>query len=250
MSNLPPVLAAWVARHVGARVTVERATRLGGPTGPWRLELGNATHALVVLRDGEPSSDAERARLGIEVTALEVAERLGVPAPRVLGFDLSGAEASRLAVLTSHVSGESRIPFRASSARLREIGRAAAALSRQPLGADDIARLPHRLTPLADLDFAGARMRGDTRDLMRMADEYLAHRRHPVGTSALVHGDCWNGNTLWRDERFCGFVDWDAAGHDPAGLDLGNLRFDAALLFGPDAPPRSPLVGLRWTVPR
>ena len=48
----------------------------------------------------------------------------------------------------------------------------------------------------------------------------------------LVHGDLWQGNTLWSGERCVGLVDWDAAGVGHPGIDLGTLRLDAAILFG------------------
>jgi aminoglycoside phosphotransferase (APT) family kinase protein len=48
----------------------------------------------------------------------------------------------------------------------------------------------------------------------------------------LVHGDLWQGNTLWTGEACVGMVDWDAAGVGHPGIDLGTLRLDAAIMFG------------------
>jgi aminoglycoside phosphotransferase (APT) family kinase protein len=48
----------------------------------------------------------------------------------------------------------------------------------------------------------------------------------------LVHGDLWQGNTLWTGESCVGMVDWDAAGVGHPGIDLGTLRLDAAIMFG------------------
>ena len=41
---------------------------------------------------------------------------------------------------------------------------------------------------------------------------------------ALVHGDCWQGNSLWVGDELRGFIDWDAAGTGSPGIDLGTMR--------------------------
>jgi aminoglycoside phosphotransferase (APT) family kinase protein len=58
----------------------------------------------------------------------------------------------------------------------------------------------------------------------------------PGGATVLVHGDLWQGNTIWSGEVCTGVIDWDAAGAGSPGIDLGTLRLDAALYFGLDAP--------------
>lgn len=51
----------------------------------------------------------------------------------------------------------------------------------------------------------------------------------------LVHGDLWQGNTLWNGDSCSGLVDWDAAGAGSPGIDLRTLRSDAVLFFGSSA---------------
>jgi len=57
----------------------------------------------------------------------------------------------------------------------------------------------------------------------------------PETRPVFVHGDLWQGNTLWQDGRLTGIVDWDMAGVGPLGVDLGSLRCDAAMTVGPEA---------------
>ncbi len=53
-------------------------------------------------------------------------------------------------------------------------------------------------------------------------------------TSALLHGDYWPGNILWRDGRLVGVIDWeDAALGDPLA-DLANSRLEIFWAFGGD----------------
>jgi Ser/Thr protein kinase RdoA (MazF antagonist) len=50
-----------------------------------------------------------------------------------------------------------------------------------------------------------------------------------------VHGDLWQGNTLWDGDSPTGVVDWDCAGVGAAGIDLGSLRCDAWKTAGREA---------------
>jgi len=47
----------------------------------------------------------------------------------------------------------------------------------------------------------------------------------------LTHYDFWSGNTLWRDARLTGVVDWSGAGLAPRGFDLSWTRLDLVLLY-------------------
>jgi hypothetical protein len=57
----------------------------------------------------------------------------------------------------------------------------------------------------------------------------------PTGSSVLVHGDIWQGNTMWIGDRLTAMRDWDAAGVGHRGIDLGSARLDAAIMFCPAA---------------
>jgi aminoglycoside phosphotransferase (APT) family kinase protein len=50
--------------------------------------------------------------------------------------------------------------------------------------------------------------------------------------SVLLHGDFWPGNTMWRDGKLVGVIDWeDAAVGDPLA-DLSNGRLEILMFFG------------------
>jgi aminoglycoside phosphotransferase (APT) family kinase protein len=222
----------WVERCLGSGSSVVDATRLGGATGPWLLAVRNQRGIeTVVLRDGDPEHATEQARFEVEAAALRVAEDLRIIAPRLIGQDLSGAEASRLAILSTHLTGANLIPQEVTHERLLALGRAVASLCRTP---PSDTPLPVRPRPLSDLDFASERAAGVSTPILDEADRFIASGPPPHGGNVLVHGDCWQGNTVWSDDRFMGFVDWDAAGFGQPGLDLGSIRFDVALYFGLD----------------
>ena len=58
----------------------------------------------------------------------------------------------------------------------------------------------------------------------------------PAGPTVFVHGDLWQGNSMWSGEEFVDVVDRDQAGAGHPGVDLGWLRFDAAILYGANGP--------------
>jgi aminoglycoside phosphotransferase (APT) family kinase protein len=95
--------------------------------------------------------------------------------------------------------------------------------------------LPFRHRPLESVDFVAWRERDGTSPLLRAAEDAVARLPVPLSGPVLVHGDMWQGNTMWQGDELVAVIDWDAAGVGHPGIDLGSLRCDAALLFGDGA---------------
>jgi aminoglycoside phosphotransferase len=137
-TSMEPVLR-WAAQMtgVGARVVDVQGLRAGA--GPWRLRLDQSGTAIqAVLRVGDTSS---RQQLATEAAALRFAEAHRLAAPRLLAIDLDGAAAGVAVLLMTVLAGSSTIPTIASTARLRALGAAAAALH-------SVATLPRPDLPL------------------------------------------------------------------------------------------------------
>jgi aminoglycoside phosphotransferase (APT) family kinase protein len=90
--------------------------------------------------------------------------------------------------------------------------------------------LPLRTRSLSDVDFDHS-----TSPLLTHARTTLNALPIPAGPQVLVHGDLWQGNTMWEGDELTAVIDWDAAGVGHPGIDLGTLRCDAAVLYGPPA---------------
>jgi aminoglycoside phosphotransferase (APT) family kinase protein len=201
MPSLDPGLLEWAVRATapGAEVAEVRGLRDGG--SPWLVRLGRGGGGRgVVLRVG---GDRDRSALGTEVAALRLAAEHRLPAPRLLAAELDGDPP---VVLVERLEGSSAIPPDRPPARLRTLGRAAAALRRRP----------------------------PVRPLLLEAEARVAGPR-PGEADVFVHGDLWQGNALWLGDTLTGLVDWDCAGAGPPGVDLGSLRCDAAVCFGLEA---------------
>ena len=75
-----------------------------------------------------------------------------------------------------------------------------------------------------------------TTPLLEEADQLITERGLPVSGTVFVHGDVWPGNIVWTPEEAAVLIDWKTAGVGAAGVDLGELRKQVAIIFGSDAP--------------
>jgi aminoglycoside phosphotransferase (APT) family kinase protein len=264
-------MSNWAAAIVGPGAEIVGEQRLRERGGPWLLTIdGVGEPAEVVLKCG-PAVDWREAYV-CEAAALQLAAEHGVPVPSLLGLHVEGTGDEPVALVMSFVSGETRIPPVATADRHRALGRVAGMLHR--ISHQSTAELPLRARHTAWVDFAlwrrwGGRYRaahdGERDDVVRdfvdqnpnwseraareelesphalstplldEADERLRAAPVPNGRTVFVHGDLWQGNTLWDGDRCVGIIDWETAGAGHPGVDLGCLRWDAAMLFDPSA---------------
>lgn len=200
----------WPESEVVSRVGLRQ-----GSKSPWLLTHVDGRQA--VLRDQGP--------FDTEIAALTAAEANGVVAPRVLASSETG-------LLISVVPGSSLIPTELTPGRLEAIGAAAATIHAIELAPTK--DLPARHRPIELVDFDDWRARRTASPLLLEAMEAVATLPEPPHPTVLLHGDFWQGNTMWADGSLVAVIDWDCAGVGHPGVDLGSLRCDAALFYGPE----------------
>jgi aminoglycoside phosphotransferase (APT) family kinase protein len=218
-------LMTWAAAAIGCDVLDIQP--LHGDQGPWRV----ADH--YVLRAPTPRIGA--AMIATGVAALQVAEEYELPAPRLIDADLTGERAGVPASLETLVPGTTSWPV-GTPATLRAAG---AALTRlHALSLRPAEHLPFRPRPIAVDDFAADRRRGlmPTTPLLQQADDLVTAHGLPPEPPVFLHGDVWPGNLLWSANQVTAFIDWKTAGVGAPGIDLSELRKQAAITFGPQAP--------------
>jgi len=124
-------------------------------------------------------------------------------------------------------------PFRLDAGRLRAIGAIAARISAVDPGPS--VALPVRSGPIEDFPWERLRHEHGASAILLQAETAIASTKPEDTRTGLTHGDLWYGNTLWDDNGdLTAVLDWDAAGIGSSGIDLGSLRLDAALCYGPD----------------
>jgi Ser/Thr protein kinase RdoA (MazF antagonist) len=212
----------------GAEVVEVRGLRDGG--SPWSVSFRSVPSGVtgsVVVRTVRAD---DQVLVDIETAALRaLADRhSSVPFPRLLAAappDLAATTGP--ALIIERLPGSSRIPSTAPVARLRRLGALVAELQAvTPTG------LHRRERSICGIDFASLRRAAPARPLLVEAEAAVAARSVPGPFTGLVHGDLWQGNTLWDGDGLTGVIDWDCAGVGPAGIDLGSLRNDAAMCYG------------------
>lgn len=214
---------AWAAKVLAGDVTVDRGLREGG--SPWLIRAAAGKPAVLRI-----APQAKQGNVRTEVDAMRHAEMAGLPVPEVLGHD-DGAVAGLALALTSYVAGSSQIPVEPDSKRLRTLGAAAARIS--AVDVPSLATLPPRTGPIGDVDWAGLRREHGASAVLRRAAEAVERAKPADIRVVFVHGDLWHGNTLWDGSELTAILDWDASGIGSPGIDLGSLRCDAALCYGP-----------------
>jgi aminoglycoside phosphotransferase (APT) family kinase protein len=212
-----------------SRVVVSAVRSLHGGESPWWIDLTapDGSMSSAVLRT--PSSRITAHQIATNVAALGVAEKHGLPAPRLLAV---GEAAS----LETVVAGTSTWPALASPGLLRAAG---AALARvHDIVIDPQPALPFRPRPIAVDDFAQDRRLGlmPTTALLQQADELVQSIKPPSGPVVFVHGDVWPGNIVIAGDEIRALIDWKTAGVGSPGVDLGELRKQVAILYDDEAP--------------
>lgn len=100
---------SWAARSVDPQARVRSAGPFSDRSASWRLDIAGTEIATVVLRAGDPLDHVAQQHIVAEVAALTAAAP-GVPAPRLIAKDVTGAEASQLAIVTTFLEGSSAVP--------------------------------------------------------------------------------------------------------------------------------------------
>ncbi len=222
-SEINPEFAEWVTDCLapGGSLHTARGLRDGG--APWLVEGrgvdGNDVEG--VLRVG-PVGEPEVIR--VEAASLRFAAANNLPVPKVYGMR---DDTDPALLLIERVQGSSDIPPERSSLRLRALGAFAARLG----SLDPPAEFVRRTRSISGVDFVALRREGAPQPLLERA-EAIVNAHVPTSRPGMVHGDLWQGNSMWVGDELAAIIDWDCSGIGPSGIDLGSLRLDAAMCFG------------------
>lgn len=217
-----------VRRLHGGQSTPTHAVELATPAGRSRW--------VVVRRFGRSNLryDPEVARHEFDI--LRFLEKAPLPVPRPVLLDERGALFGMPAMVMTRLPGRGVLEPSDPHRWARQLGRALAAVHRLPARS-----MPRHLVPPPQRWLTEWQRREPPHHLAGdpLADAiWPVLRRHEralqTAPHVLVHNDYWAGNTLWREGKLCGIVDWGSAAFGPAGGDVGYCRLDLTLQHGPE----------------
>jgi aminoglycoside phosphotransferase (APT) family kinase protein len=223
LANGAMLRRAWrLAGGISARMTAFECELPGG-------ELRRA----VVRVPGNERYTADREAAAHEFRVLEIVRRVGVAAAEPLLLDESGGILPDPYLVVEFIDGQVEHSPVDVAGFVNQVARELAAIHQIDGALPELAFLPRRDAWLIEAP----------REREAEADESLSPRRiratlraawplpHP-NRPALLHGDPWPGNIVWREGRLMAMIDWEEACVGDPLLDLAIARFDVLTMLG------------------
>ncbi len=212
----------------------------------WALKGGVSAHVTAVelaLPDGGTERIVTRRHGAIdkghnpdiattEYRVLEAVHAAGLAVPAPLLLDQPGEIFGEPCLVTAFVDGSTDVPPGQLTDALRQMASYLARLHAIDIEAAGLPALPRRDDPTANT----MRYLPDGPLGQRIRSAHASHGPiTPPNRPALLHGDFWPGNVMWRNGELAAVLDWeDAAIGDPIS-DLAGSRNELVWKYGLDA---------------
>lgn len=240
--SLPPPqnLAEPVARLFPNSHLLSAHNLTGGVSAQvivFEIELPDGTtQKLVLRRHGEIDYAANPNIAANEFKLLQILQAVGIPAPAPIYLDESRELLPTPYLVTQFIEGETQLAPRRVTPFVRQLAHQLSIIHTSDYSKYDLSFLPDQTERFTAKLRARPAVLDDTLSEGRIRDT-LESRGVPLvhNKPTLLHGDYWQGNILWHDQRIAAVIDWeDAALGDPLS-DLANARLEILWAFGPRA---------------
>ena len=195
---------------------------------------GGATRRLVRRSSSAYALQDNPRAAAIEYDLLRSLRARGLRVPAPVHFDAGGEQSAQPYLVVEYVDGA---PEFAPTDPHDFVTRMATGLA-------EIHRVDAAQSPVAALSqYAPIAVRQRGRDeASRVMDVGAVRARLDAAAplpqrnrSALLHGDYWAGNVVWKDGRIAGVIDWEEARVGDPVIDVAISRLDVLWLLGADA---------------
>ncbi|MBV1852766.1 aminoglycoside phosphotransferase family protein [Catellatospora tritici] len=228
---------AWLARVLPGPVTAVVALKGGIASSVSAVHTAEASYVLRLWSRPGWADDPPVFTAYDEMRALTMLEGSGLPVPRLVDADPGAAECEFPALLMTWLPG---VMLHSVTHRADGAEELTPDLLRQLVEAGNVL---HALAgfglpdwqPYTDLSRL-APPPASTRPRLWHDAIAAAARPAPAGAPGVfLHRDFHPGNTLWRDGRLTGIVDWTNSSRGTPGYDFGYLRANLLLAYGQTA---------------
>ncbi|MBV9580094.1 MAG: phosphotransferase [Chloroflexi bacterium] len=192
-----------------------------------------ARQAVIVRRYGAYAQREDPSAGEREFKLLSILTRLRQPVPAPLLLEPAGGPFGTPTIVMSRVPGRPLLSPRKREDFFQQTADALLRLHTLPI--DELGFLPDQR--VVDVEPALQPTREPPRDPLEAALRDAARRHWSRVKSldqrrALLHGDYWPGNLLWRRGRLEGIVDWEQPRLGDPTRDVATCRGDLSILFG------------------
>lgn len=211
--------------HIDSRYRLASVKPLGGRAFVVAVRTRDqAGERLILLSHSQRDRQRNPDIAWDEFRLLKRLKGAGLPVARPLYLDRDHAPPF---LITAWLPGSARFAADNMLAFCQRLASILSEIHAVDLGQRDLSFLPRQAERVADYLVATL----PTEERIQRAMRRAADRVKP-NASALLHGDFWPGNLLWRGEALSGIIDWeDAVLGDPLG-DLGKSRLEMLWALG------------------
>jgi aminoglycoside phosphotransferase (APT) family kinase protein len=191
---------------------------------------------MILRQPGEQTLQRNPHAAEDEFKILQLTTALGLATPRPYYLDSSRAIFSTPYLVMEYIDGKPEFLFPLRADFTSQLADHLAKIHGANLSNQDISFLPKQASQCVEL----SRQRSASMDLAQ-EDERIRTRLETTAplpqrnAAALLHGDFWPGNILWRDNTLVAVIDWEDAKIGDPLIDFAISRLDILWIFGIDA---------------
>ena len=231
-TQLDELLAAIASRIEPGATLLEHRPLTGGVSAhihAVRYRSGDGrTREVVVRRHGAADWKPRTSHVTrVEYTLLTALHTAGLAVPEPLLLDVSGDLFPSPYLVLEMVPGTTKVAAAQLDTALAQMAAFLVRLHTLSVAAEVSEVLPAREDPVT-----GALQYLPNTPELANERAIIANWQVSSAPRALLHGDFWPGNVIWREERLAAVIDWEDAALGSAMSDLAACRAELMVAYG------------------